>query len=157
MVRSKSTSRFSSINNLVILAQTDTTVGFASQNYKQLATIKSRPPTKPFIKIYSSNKQYLDDNNRVPQNRKNFIRRSKKTTFIIKRKAFRINKEPKDSQILRDLSPYYSTSANEINKKFNREFCELKTDIIIEDKNGLDENNSSSLLKLNSVKRVKIR
>ena len=154
MVRCKSTSRFSSIKNFIVLAQTDTTVGFMSQDSTLLSDIKSRPSTKPFIKIYNS-LQTLK--NRIPSSQKTFIRRSKKTTFIINNKAFRIDDTTKNSQILRNLSWHYSTSANESSQKFNREFCELKADIIIENKDGLRELSSSQLLKLNKQKIRKLR
>ena len=52
MVRRKSITRFSKIEMPVILTQTDTTVGFLSQNEKKLYEIKSRETTKPFIKVY---------------------------------------------------------------------------------------------------------
>lgn len=154
MVKSKSTSRFSSINTKIILAQTDTTVGFASQNHQKLSDIKSRSTSKPFIKVYDS---FLACENRIPKNMKNLIRRSKKTTFIINNQAIRINPYTNNSQIQRDLNYYYSTSANEKNKSFDREFCESKADIIIEDKYGLRENSSSTLLKINNKKIVRIR
>jgi len=154
MVKFKSNSRLSSIKNLVILAQTDTTVGFASLNYKKLANIKSRPTSKPFIKIYDS---FSACDIRIPHTKRNFVRRSKQTTFIIKDQAFRINPHAKNSQIQRDLTFYYSTSANEKDKKFNREFCESKADIIIEDKYGLNENSSSTLLKINNKKTLRVR
>ena len=148
MVRCKSTSRLPS----VVLTQTDTTVGFISQDASRLAEIKSRPHHKPFIKIINSL-----ENLRVPKKYKKIIRRSKKTTFIVNNQAFRISKKIISSQILRDTLWHYSTSANESNKNFDREFCEQKTDIIIEDKNGLKELSASSLIKLNKVKRRKIR
>ena len=151
MVKSKITSRLS---NIVILAQTDTTVGFASQNQQRLANIKARPNTKPFIEVFNS---FLACGIRIPQTQRSFVRRSKKTTFVIKDKAFRINPHAKNSQVLRDLNSFYSTSANEKNKKFDREFCEDKADIIIEDKNGLHENSSSTLIKINNNKKVRIR
>ena len=157
MVKSKITSRFSSINSYVILAQTDTTVGFASQSYKRLADIKSRPNSKPFIIIYPNFHNFLTHKNRVPSKQKNLVRRAKKTTFILKKKAFRINSHAIHSQLIRNLGSFYSTSANQKNKNFNREFCESKTDIIIEDKNGLVQNSSSTLVKINSNKKVRIR
>ena len=82
---------------------------------------------------------------------------SKKTTFIVKNKAFRVAQSHLNSQLLRDLKWSYSTSANETNKKFSREFCEDKADIIIEDKNRLHESGSSTLLKINNSKKVRIR
>ena len=154
MVKSKSTSRLFSIKNSIILAQTDTTVGFASQDDKKLAKIKSRHQNKPFIKVFNS---LLACGIRIPKSKKSFVRRSKKTTFIVKNKAFRINLHAKNSQIFRDLEYYYSTSANEKNKNFDREFCMDKADIIIEDKDALHQNNSSSLIKINNTKKVRIR
>ncbi|MEA1955631.1 MAG: Sua5/YciO/YrdC/YwlC family protein [Campylobacterota bacterium] len=157
MVRCKSITRFSIINNSIILTQTDTTVGFLSQDAKKLYEIKSRDNSKPFIKVYKDFKTFLSLKNRVPQNKKNLIRRSKKTTFIVNNKAFRITKNKLNSQILNKLSWCYSTSANESGKNFNQEFCINKADIIIDDTNGLRENNSSSLLKLNDSKIRKLR
>lgn len=152
----------------IILTQTDTTVGFLSQDADKLYEIKSRKKSKPFIKVYSNFKTFLAPRghfslssgtcgNRVPANQKNRIRRSKKTTFIVKNRAFRVAESLLNSNILRNSTWYFSTSANESNKEFDREFCENKADIIIEDKNRLYESTSSSLIKINNVKRRKIR
>ena len=141
----------------VILTQTDTTVGFLSQNADKLYEIKSRKTTKPFIKVYSNFKTLSTCGNRVPNRFKNIIRRSKKITFIVKNQAFRVAKNSLNSNILRNSTWYYSTSANEANKNFDRIFCEDKADIIIEDKNKLLENTSSSLYKINNKIRKKIR
>ena len=157
MVTIKSTTRFSSIKDLVILTQTDTTVGFVSQNAPKLYKIKSRDTLKPFIKVYADFKSFLACGNRIPHAKKNLVRRSKKTSFIVKNRAFRVAKNPLNSQLLRDLSWSYSTSANETKQNFDKIFCEDKADIIIEDKNGLDENSSSNLIKINNIKEVKIR
>ena len=141
----------------VILTQTDTTVGFLSQDAARLYEIKSRKKSKPFIKVYSNFETLLACGNRVPSNQKNRIRRSKKTTFIVKDRAFRVAKSLLNSTILQNSTWHFSTSANESNKEFDREFCENKADIIIEDKNALRESVSSSLIKMNNVKRKKIR
>lgn len=154
MVKCKSNTRFSSIENKVILTQTDTTVGFVSQNHEKLANIKSRPDSKPFIKIYNS---FKNINSRIPQNKKAIVRRAKKTTFVIKNRAFRVDNSYKHSQLLRDLNWHYSTSANESSKSFCREFCEDKADIIVEDQNGLNELVSSRLLKINNIKIKALR
>ena len=141
----------------VILTQTDTTVGFLSQNAKKLYEIKSRKTSKPFIKVYQNFKSFLNDGNRVPLSQRVLVRRAKKTTFIVKNQAFRVAKIKLDSQLLRDTSWFYSTSANQATKNFDREFCELKADIIIEDKDSLNENSSSNLLKINNIKKRKLR
>ena len=141
----------------VILTQTDTTVGFLSQDAQKLYEIKSRPATKPFIKVYKDFKSFLDDGNRVIKNRKNLVRRSKKTTFIINNFSFRVARSTLNSQILRDTPWFYSTSANPSGEKFSRDFCESKADIIIENANGLFEQSSSALIKINKKKMRKLR
>lgn len=156
MVESKSTSRLSRLENKVILAQTDTTVGFASQNHDILAQIKERPPQKKFLQVFSSFNAY-NRHHRVPQKFKKTFRRSKKTTFIINNKAARINKKIHDSQVMRDLSYYYSTSANEKGGSFDWDFCESKADIIIENKDGLRELSSSKLIKINNTQQERLR
>jgi len=140
-----------------ILLQTDTTVGFLSQESETLFEIKSRQQIKPFLKLYSSFRSFKADCNRVPTSQKKLVRRSKKTTFVVKNRAFRVVKLSLNSQIIRDFSWQYSTSANESGKKFDYKFCEEKSDIIIEDKRGLTEQNSSTILKINSKKIGKLR
>lgn len=156
MVKSKSNTRLFSITS-TILTQTDTTVGFISQNAEKLYEIKSRSSNKPFIKVYSNFKELSKNNHRIPSQQKNLVRRSLKTTFIVKNQAFRISASSLNSQILRDMTWNYSTSANQSGKKFSLEFCEDKADIIVKDKNGLTENNASFLLKINNNKILRIR
>jgi len=141
----------------VVLTQTDTTVGFLSQSAKKLQDIKKRDATKPFIKVYKDFKTLLASKHRIPNRYKNTLRRSRKTTFIVKNRAFRVADASLNSQILRDLSWSYSTSANESGKNFKRDFCMQKADIIIEDKKGLSQNTSSSLFIINHKTRKKIR
>ena len=157
MVQSKSPSRLSSISKAVILTQTDTTVGFVSQNEAKLLQIKSRESNKPFLKVYTSYKALLKSPKRIPKKYKNFIRRSKTTSFIVKGEAFRVATYPLQSQLLRNLPWAYSSSANEKSKSFMFSFCEDKSDIIIQDRSGLRENNSSRLIKLSNSKKVRLR
>jgi len=152
-----STSRFFDITQKIILTQTDTTVGFLSQNGTKLAQIKSRPSQKPFIKVYKNFKSLTDAKIRIPNQQKNRVRRAKQSSFIINQQSFRVASPTLHSTILQNLSWSYSTSANESSKKFSREFCEEKADIIIEDKMGLFENNASKLYKINNKKRVRLR
>jgi tRNA A37 threonylcarbamoyladenosine synthetase subunit TsaC/SUA5/YrdC len=153
MDKFKSTPRLSYKVVSVILTQTDTTVGFLSQETKQLQTVKSRATTKPFIKVY---KDFKSVETRVPNTHKNLVRRAKKTTFIVKNKSFRVARFSLNSSLL-DKAWYYSTSANVAGESFDRIFCEEKADIIIEDKNSLKENRASALLKINEKTIRKLR
>jgi len=157
MVNINSTSRLLDINQQVILTQTDTTVGFLSQNGTKLAQIKSRDPYKPFIKVFQNFKSFHKCGMRIPKRQKNRIRRMKKSSFIVNSNSFRIASSPLDSAILRMMEWSYSTSANESKKSFERNFCEQKADIIIEDKRGLYENSASNIYKLNNKKIVRLR
>ena len=91
MVRRNGHTRFLKLEMSVILTQTDTTVGFLSQNSKELFEVKSRDDAKPFLKVYSNFKNFLNNSNRVPSSKKKLIRRAKKTTFIVKNQAFRVS------------------------------------------------------------------
>lgn len=157
MVKTSSTTRFPRQSVSVILAQTDTTVGFLSQDADALYEIKSRVTSKPFIKVFDSFKSLGSAHQRVPKAHKKFVRNSKKTTFIVKKNSFRIAQSKLDSALMRDLCWSFSTSANESGKSFNRDFCEKKADIIIEDSHGLAEKSSSTIVKLGSVKKRRLR
>ena len=157
MVSSNSTSRLSRIKKSIILTQTDTTVGFLSQDANKLREIKLRKSNKPFIKVFQSFKALKNNNIRIPNRRKKIFRRAKKTTFIVKNQAFRVAPYSLDSQLLRNLEWSYSTSANESGQQYERSFCEQKADIIIEDKRGLFEGEASKLYKINNriIKRLR--
>ena len=156
MVNINCTSRFSPINTQVILTQTDTTVGFLSQDAHKLQTIKSRPSNKPFIKVFKDFRSFFQ-NYRVPNKQKNLVRRSKKTTFIVKNQAFRVAPSSFHTTLLQHATWFYSTSANESGKKFDRVFCEQKADIIIEDERLLFEGKASTLYKINNTTKKKLR
>ncbi len=157
MVEINSTSRLFNIKELVLLTQTDTTVGFLSQNELKLQTIKQRPPNKPFIKVYKNLKSLSSSKIRIPNTQKSKLRRAKKTTFVVKNSAFRVAANRLHSTILSNLEWSYSTSANESGKKFQREFCEENSDIIIENINSLHEGSASTLYKINNKKIVRLR
>ena len=145
------------MENRVFLAQTDTTVGFLSRDSGKLAGIKERPDTKPFLKVYAALESYKSSGNRVPNRYKNTLRRSKKTTFVIKNSAFRIVKSEPHLSLIKKALWFYSTSANRSGHGFERTFCEESADIIVEDFRGLHEEPPSSIMKLGRTKRRKLR
>lgn len=157
MVKINSASRLPAIKTQVLLTQTDTTVGFSSQNEQRLKEIKTRQSSKPFIKLYQNFKSLKESKIRVPNAQKKRVRRSKKTTFIVKNLSFRVAQSELQSALLRALEWNYSTSANESGKSFERNFCEQKADIIVEDKNSLFEGTASTLYKINARKTQRLR
>ena len=145
------------LTNKVFLVQTDTTVGFLSQNPQSLAEIKERPSDKPFVQVTSSFKT-LKTMVHIPNNHKNLIRRGKKQTFVYSNnKAIRVVKDKLHENFIKPFGWFYSTSANEKALSYNKEFAQSKSDIIIENINGLFEGESSSISKLykNKIRRLR--
>ncbi|MDD2790010.1 MAG: hypothetical protein PHU40_05015 [Sulfurimonas sp.] len=141
----------------IILAQTDTTVGFLSQDAQKLYEIKSRANSKPFIKVFASFAALTQSGQRVPNKHKKLLRHAKKTSFIVKQNSFRVAPSLLNSALIRELTWSFSTSANESGKKFERVFCLAKADIIVEDNRGLRENSASAIYVLGQKKRRRLR
>lgn len=140
----------------IILAQTDTTVGFLSQNAKRLEEIKSRAGNKPFLKVYAELKVLRHDI-RIPPLHKHRVRHSKKTTFVLKNQAFRYVSDPEHARLIHPFRWLYSTSANESGKNFDDSFCRGVSDLIIEDHRGLHEQSASKIFLLNTTHLKQLR
>ncbi|BAF69660.1 Sua5/YciO/YrdC/YwlC family protein [Nitratiruptor sp. SB155-2] len=141
----------------IYLAQTDTTVGFLSQDDSKLANIKNRPPSKPFL-IAVSSFSVLKYFVRVPNKYKKRVRRSKRSTFIYPNgKALRVIKSTEHYRFLKKFGWFYSTSANESGKRFERHWAVQKADIVVEDRRGLYESKPSKIFRLSQRKLKKIR
>jgi tRNA A37 threonylcarbamoyladenosine synthetase subunit TsaC/SUA5/YrdC len=145
------------LSDAVFLAQTDTTVGFLSQNGGRLEQIKSRLPGKQFLKVFADLKTYKASGGRVPNRHKAVVRRAEKTTFIVKGQAFRIVAAGEHHDFLKRYGWMYSTSANQSGHAFERTFCESNADIIVEDSRGLCECEASRILRLGNATRSRIR
>ena len=141
----------------VILAQTDTTVGFLSQNASRLAEIKERPLNKPFIQSFDTLRSFKLHGGRVPKKFKNHLRRAKGTSFVINSKAVRIISTGVHHRLLKRYGWLYSTSANAKGASFERHFAERHADLIIEDARGLFEGSASNIYKINQTKRKQLR
>ena len=143
--------------NTVLLAQTDTTVGFLSQNASRLAQIKKRPLNKPFIQSFDTLKSFNQYGGRVPKKFKNHLRRAKGTSFVIDNRAIRIVSSGPHHQLLKKYGWLYSTSANAQSTPFERHFAETHSDKIIEDARGLFEGSASIIYKINQTKLKQLR
>jgi len=143
--------------NKVYLTQTDTTVGFLSQDKTKLNKIKNRPLNRPVLREVDS-LETLKNFIRVPKKHKNRIRRAEKTTFIFPNgESFRVVKDERHLGFLRKFKWMYSTSANEHGKTFDEKWAKNQADIIVEDKRGLFEGKASRIYKLGKSKIKKIR
>jgi tRNA A37 threonylcarbamoyladenosine synthetase subunit TsaC/SUA5/YrdC len=141
----------------VILAQTDTTVGFLSQDARQLALIKERPGNKPFIQSFDSLQRYSRMGGRVPQKFKNRLRRSQAKSFVINNRAIRIVSSGEHHHLLKQYGWLYSTSANAKGCAFERGFAQSHADITVEDSRGLFEGRPSSIYRLNARQIRRLR
>jgi len=85
---------------MIYLAQTDTTAGFLSKDYKEINHAKMRSEGKPCL-ITTAKFSVLRELARAPKKYKNFIRRSRKTTFLYPNlKAIRVVKECEHERFL---------------------------------------------------------
>lgn len=140
----------------IILAQTDTTVGFLSQNASLLESAKERPQNKPFLKVYASLRR-LRNEIRVPLIHRRNIRYAKATTFIVKNQAFRYVGHHEHAHLVSRHQWLYSTSANQSGERFDYDFCFDRADWIVEDYRGFKECASSAILKLGRTRSKKLR
>ena len=119
------------LDDKVFVTQTDTTIGFVSQDATRLTTIKQRPPHKSYIRTIPSLKT-LKTHTRIPAIYKNRVRRATKTTFIMPNgNSYRVVNDREHLLLLERLNWAYSTSANPSGEDYNIEFANSNADIII--------------------------
>lgn len=139
----------------VFLTQTDTTIGFVSQNADKLTEIKQRPPHKHYITAVNS-LHTLKAFARVPQMHKNKVRRARKTTFIMPNgHSYRVIQDKHHLLLLDRLKWAYTTSANLSNEAYDESFAREMADVIIEPLKKTDQ--ASKIYKLGkySLKRIR--
>lgn len=140
----------------IILAQTDTTVGFLSQDTLSLAQVKGRAQEKPFLKVFAS-LNLLQSTVRVPLKYRPWVRHARHTTFVIKNQALRYVSDLGHSHLIQKYGWLYSTSANESGRDYDRDFCLKHSDMIIEDSRGFSSSTPSKIFKLTSTQSKKLR
>jgi len=143
------------LNKKVFLTQTDTTIGFVSQDANRLSTIKNRPSYKYYIKAVDS-LETLKSFTRVPSKYKNRVRRANKTTFIMPNKnSYRVIKDKQHLLLINRLKWAYTTSANLSNKDYDESFAREVADVIVEPLNS--KQISSSIYRLGNINIKRIR
>ena len=143
------------LKDKVFLTQTDTTIGFVSQNTDKLTSIKQRPPHKHYIKAVNS-LATLQTFTRVPSSHKNRVRRSTKTTFIMPNgHSYRLIKDKHHLLLLDRFRWAYTTSANLSSKPYDEMFARENADVIIEPLNQSSEASSIYKLGKNAIQRIR--
>ena len=113
------------------LTQTDTTIGFVSQDSLKIDHAKKRLPNKHYIRVVNS-LETLKTFTRVPKIYKNRVRRMKMTTFIMpSRHSFRVVKETKHSLLLDRFKWFYSSSANLSGSEYDEVYAQNMTEVIV--------------------------
>ncbi len=141
--------------HLVFLTQTDTTIGFVSQNADRLTHIKCRPPHKYYIKAVNS-LHTLKNFTRIPTAHKKRVRRSRKTTFIMPDgHSYRLVRDPHHLLLLDRLKWAYTTSANSSGKAYEAAFAKEAADIIVTPL--ISQSKASSIYRLNTITLKRIR
>lgn len=119
------------LKSKVFLTQTDTTIGFISQNAERLTQIKQRPPHKHYIKAVNS-LSTIKSMARIPSSHKNRVRRSQKTTFIMPNgHSYRVIRDKHHLLLLDRMKWAYTTSANLSGSEYNEMFAKEHADVII--------------------------
>ena len=143
------------LKNKVFLTQTDTTIGFVSQNAEKLTQVKQRPPYKHYIKALPS-LQILKSFTRIPDMHKNRIRRAKKTTFILPNgDSYRVVKDRHHLLLLDRLGWAYTTSANLSSEAYDEDFAKKRADILITPLK--QKSSASNIYKLGKITFKRIR
>lgn len=143
--------------HLVYLAQTDTTVGFLSQDKTKLNAIKGRKLNQSCLICVPTHKDLLTKA-RVPSPFKNMVRKSKKTSFLYPNGlAIRVVMDLKHRAFLKQFGWMYSTSANFSNKDFELNFALEKADKIVKDERGFFEAPASALWQIGRRRTRRIR
>ena len=139
----------------IILTQTDTTIGFVSQNANRLSEIKKRTPDKHYIKAIDSLSS-LKSLARVPNRYKNMIRRAKKSTFILPSgDSYRVIRDTHHLLILKRFGWVYTSSANLSGKEYDEKFAKKSADVIVTPL--LPNQKPSTIYKINNktIKRIR--
>lgn len=143
------------LNDKVFLTQTDTTIGFVSQNAERLTEIKQRPPHKHYITAVNS-LETLNTFTRIPKRHKKHVRRANKTTFILPNgHSYRVVKESHHLLLLDRLKWAYTTSANLSGKVYDETFAKDAADIVIKPLNQISK--ASKIIKLGNTNLKRIR
>lgn len=143
------------INHDVILAQTDTTIGFLSKDSVSINHKKGAPLNKPLL-MEVANLSAIPY--RIPISMRNLVRRAKRTSYILPNNAsFRVVADGLHHNFLRGFTWLYSSSANPTQATFSMQFAINQSNIVVLDKRGLFADKSSSILKLGRDKIKKMR
>ena len=140
---------------MIYLAQTDTTAGFLSKDFREINALKRRAADKPCL-ITTAKLSELKNLARVPAKFKNLVRRARKTTFLYPNStAVRVVKECAHEEFLRQFDWLYSSSANLNGQNFDEAWAKAAADQVVDQ--NFSQNASSKIYKISKTKILRIR
>ena len=120
------------LSELLILTDTDTTIGFLAQDAERLHYTKDRSDKRPYLTALPSLRE-LKRRVRIPRKLRPRVRHSRKTTFIFPNgRSFRIVRDPRHLLLLRRLGWAYSTSANPSGAPYDEAWARSVADLVVE-------------------------
>jgi tRNA A37 threonylcarbamoyladenosine synthetase subunit TsaC/SUA5/YrdC len=141
------------MNTKLYLTQTDTTIGFVSQDATKIDNAKRRLPNKHYICTVDSLKR-LRSLTRSPQDHKNRIRRAKRTTFVMPNgRSFRVVKESRHNLLLDRAGWFYSSSANLSGEIYDEDYAKKQCEVLVAPL-AKDQREASKIYRLGSNKRL---
>ncbi len=141
--------------NMIYLAQTDTTAGFLSKDFREINALKRRAADKPCL-ITTAKLSELKNLARVPAKFKNLVRRTRKTTFLYPNaKAVRVVKDCAHEEFLRKFDWLYSSSANLNGQSFDEAWARAVADEVVDQ--NFSQNAGSKIYKISKTNLKRIR
>ena len=143
-------------NNPLILAQTDTTIGFLCENQAPIDKAKNRHRhTLREARDFAT----LRTITRIPRAHRRFVRRSRRTSFIYPNGCgVRVVASESPHQSLLGYYPLlFSSSANRHTKRFDLSYALQMCAMYVLDSRGWSEREPSVILRLGKHKKQKIR
>ena len=139
----------------VFLTDTDTAVGFVSQDASRLDAIKARPSHKRYITVLPSLRA-LKAHTRIPKAHATLVRRARKTTLIFPNgRSYRVINDRRHVLLLERLGWAYSTSANRSGEAYDETFAKEAADVTVLPLRA--EGAPSTILKLGKQRYKRIR
>ena len=119
------------MNPNLYLTQTDTTIGYVSQDPNKIDKAKQRKPNKHYIQVVNS-LETLKTFSRVPNKHKNRVRRAKRTTFIMPNGlSFRVVTDTEHNLLLDRLGWVFSSSANLSGAEYDETYARDNAEVIL--------------------------
>jgi tRNA A37 threonylcarbamoyladenosine synthetase subunit TsaC/SUA5/YrdC len=140
----------------LFFTQTDTTLGFVSQDTTLLNHSKQRLPQKHYIKAVDS-LESLKTFIRVPKQHKKRVRRAKKTTFIFPNgDSYRVVEKNHPHQLLlKRFRWLYTTSANQSGKAYDETFATQVASVVITPRHRVQQASKIYKLGTHTIKRIR--